>query len=1212
MKDGRLSIEQQLQIFLEDLLSYLDPSRLSASTSPRPDVSVSPPITQDNTHSIRRESLDLRGVHEVLAGLEYVVDYRIRGGRQPNLDPETCERLMRLLMLISGYRKSDKGEQLFKRKKHKQRQSTNIEADTAFGLVFSLMHEVVECGRALGSISVAEVRQSMKFHLRILDAGSTSRLESALLALFTLTKELPQFGDWRELVKAKHQQEVYAALQGAGFFDAEQQTVWRRLISEQHSAQLVALKAPQGLHADREVARVLDMFRTNIERGLDSKTVDENAAWYGPNEVARPPSKSVWRMLIGQLADFMIGILVLASIGSFAVDWPDPTTFLILLLVVIINVAIGLVQEWKASRAVESIVSAGALQSRTTRVLRDGVEQSIASASLVPGDIVLLAEGDSVPADLRLAVCTRFACIESMLTGESEAVSKSSAALRVKSRRLPLTKCTGNAFMGTMAARGNAVGIVVRIGGETGLGRISAAITSSSSGAGDERRTSELKQQLSRLARILVAIAVVLCLLVAIAGIVWGSAPSAVIKVAVSLAVSVIPEGLLAVMTVCMALSMSRLAKRHGAIVRHSTAIEQLARLDILCCDKTGTLTEGRMKVEQSWFIPPQPHSIDEFREGERVIRECAALCNNIRWSFKDGKAALGGGDTTELALLQFALQHPPLATGLSGCTRLLEIPFDSDRKMMSVVVQQQQTETTTATCMLYAKGAPEVIMERCIAHHTGLHKGLPPSVLDQSSLRSISEAQVQMSEQGLRILGLAIKYDIDPRSLPKQDDEAVPGFLEQDLVFVGLVGIADPPRQGIQQVIRDCHSLGCSVAMITGDHAETAIAIARQLGILPANTHGESPFVMRGRELDALGEEGLARMRPHPVVYARASPQNKLQIVRALQQRRGVFRLTDLPPLTSNVKQGRVVVAMTGDGVNDAPAISAADVGIAMGGPSAADICRHAASLVLPDDNVAAIPAAIREGRRAVANIAKFTAYLMACNSAEIWTVAVPVAVCNLPAPLSAINILWANIIADIPPSMALGAGEPSEEEGVRIEADLESSSPRRHAKQDVLDVDRLFLIISQGVVMAGSTLAVYFDALRRANLFSQIIFTRHAPIPDADLLAVRSEAFFVLTSLQLLIVFAFKSLDQSIFTRSPLDNVWLILSVALSFALLILGHYTPGLRDTLELQPLGLRSWAKMAIAALILLLSSELVKLFTRCRRRRAIKEPSLQRC
>lgn len=501
--------------------------------------------------------------------------------------------------------------------------------------------------------------------------------------------------------------------------------------------------------------------------------------------------------------------------------------------------------------------------------------------------------------------------------------------------------------------------------------------------------------------------------------------------------------------------------------------------------------------------------------------------------------------------------------------SRLIEIPFDSDRKMMSIVVKPSDLPSSielqgkTPIGWVLSKGAPEVLLVKC----KSFLQESSSSMLDEFFHNQVTQSVDEMSDSGLRVLALAIKPIYDQELLERikiyeQNPEAEPESLykdiEADMILVGIVGLLDPPRSGVSQSIEDCFMAGIKVCMITGDHLRTAISIASELGIYDSKDP-QRCRAMRGDDLDVLSDEAIASMNPFPVVFARVSPQNKLSIVRALQSR------------------GEIVI-MTGDGVNDAPAISKADVGIAMG-QSGTEISKDAADVILLDDNFYTILKAVHGGRLIYSNILKFLVYLLACNSAEIWTVLVA-ALLNVTVPLSAMNILWANIIADVPPSMSLGM-EPAEE-GLMLQHP-------RNIKSGVLSTRNWLLILMEGVILSGFTLAIY--------LWNYYKAVAQGSLTDDSLLELRSEAFFILTGLQLVLALFSRSTKSSVFKTGILENRYLLAAVMLSFVLLLMGHYTPGLNTWIELRPVDSAAWVHFGLAAFSLFAGTEIVKFFLR---------------
>ena len=1060
--DGQISIEHQIDIHVRDLV--------------------------DAQHN------ELLNAADVLQGLDYVLAYRLRSG-QAVLPDELALRLVNGLLLCTGARSGT-----FFRKRLTE------DAIFAMKLLRKFTESVASVGKVLSEIPRDELWRKLKPEF-YLNEGFGNDIIPLLYLLSTMNGW--DLKDLLEDIPEGFSLDDYLTTKVPTILPKEGETL-----------------PPQVLHFDRSIARVLDMYKTSTDNGLSPTQRIKHLSFYGKNDLPLLPDRTFFQMLWGQLNDFMIWLLIISSGVSLYLDFPDVTSAIVLLAVVIMNVSFGLKQEIDAARTLKSLTS---LQTPQARVIIGGESQVIPSIELVPGDLVILEEGDAVPADLRLVVCNRLFLNESLLTGESEPVSKNTELIRTRSRRLATSSCTGNAFMGTIVARGSAKGVVVRIGPKTEMGQISSLMVSGK----QEDLTSPLQKKLSVLGKVLVIIAAALCTLVLAAGLARRQPVKEIVKVSLSLAVSVIPEGLVAVLTLALATATKRLAKQ-GCIVKRFNVVETLGGMSVIASDKTGTLTLGQMRVDRVWTsegqIVLQPQDfLEKQRECFELCKRIALLCSNASIS-SEGKHI---GDPTETSLLQF---FSPTDSSSNRAALLTEhniisvIPFDSDRKIMA---------TYTSSNELLVKGAPEMVLEKC-SYYLLEPEHTP---IDELFKRNFERIQEEMSKQGQRCIALAVKKGLidNPENLD---------FAHlHDLTFVGLVGLIDPPREGVKQAVNVFKQAGIDVIMITGDHPTTAQAIANQIGI--------TGRILKGSELDALNEESLAELIPFPSVFARVTPHHKLLIVEALKRRKNV-------------------VSMTGDGVNDAPAIKRADIGIAMG-ITGTDLAKQASSLVLTDDNFCTILNAVQEGRRIRDNIVRFLVYLLACNSAEIWTVLAAVLV-GWEMPLSAVNILWANIVADIPPSLALGM-EPGEPDAME--------SPPRPLDQPILSRSNIFMIFFNGMVISAGTLLTFKLDL---SVFNQ------------DLIHSRSNSFFVLTSSQILLVLTCKSLYRSLFDGFMVTP-WMLLSLVVSFGLLIMGHYLPWFNErVLQLEPVSWRAWVGTLIVSVTLLVMSESVKMFKRRRLRK----------
>ncbi|KAJ3030919.1 UNVERIFIED_CONTAM: P-type ATPase [Siphonaria sp. JEL0065] len=1167
--DGQASIEHQIDIHVQDLIEVNDVNGFSLS--------------------------------DILEGLKYVMDYRIRGGKMKHLNAELMARLMEALLQNMGH---ESGSLMKKR--------PTVESDLAFTLFGEFLEEVEEFRRAVGTMSATDLRQSLNIHRRCQPYSTKEQREDAAAILNLLTTRFVQFEDWRELVRADEQDDAEELIKeyAPRFKDAEGAPIMPPVDED--------LFPPPALYFDKNSEKLAHMFGSDIRTGLPSAKVTLHQAHYGPNTLPAPPKPSVFKMLWAQLTDFMIIILIVAAIAEFSMGDPDPA--IVLLVVVVLNVVIGFSQEWRANRALEALLT---LSVPKATVIRDGKQEVIDSAGLVPGDLVVLEEGEAVPADLRLCEVSQLDIIEAILTGESVGTEKSIRTIRKKTRKIPLTDCKGSAFMTTVVARGRGKGIVVRIGEHTEIGRISKAIT------GTKNEETPIQKKLHSLGKWLVLLAVFLCILVIVIGIAYKRPALDMVKVGMSLAVSVIPEGLVAVVTVTMALAVGRMAKRN-AIVRKLPSVETLGSVTHICSDKTGTLTEGKMGASGLWtsdnslFVFSHPKagkdghvdvlqrvplataladvnansgsndvnlttdaacskSLNQAPTHLVVASMISALCCNATIE-KDPENESGfksTGDPTEVALVvasQIAGFSKSYFEGTVGMEKLGEYAFDSDRKIMSVLYGQSEGVSgvdhfDSESAFVLVKGAPEGVLHRCknylppvddAATASSAARGdgqsvdflakFPAATLTEEYVNYISARSEHMAAQGLRVLALAIRKvtKVDAKRIidSKKQSEA-----ESNLTFVGLIGLIDPPKAGVKESIEKCKRAGIKVIMITGDHVTTAAAIAKQLGIVDAT----NSRCMKGPELDLISEDALADLRPFPVVFARVSPDNKLKIVRALQSR-----------LYS--------VAMTGDGVNDAPAIKKADVGVAMG-IGGTEITKQAADIVLADDNFSTIIEAVQEGRQVFDNIKKFIVYLLSCNGAEIFLFLAS-ALINTDMPFTTMQILWANIIADIPPAMSLGV-EPAEKNIL--------DRPPRIPGQGVLDTTTTLVIVFQALVQSMSTLAIY-------------LLAQKGVIPDAHTLGEQqSLAFATLTTMQLVQAFLSRSVELSVFVTGVVGNPWMIGAFLGSSFCLLIGIYIPGLAHWLELEPIY-SGWEAVAVAVLIQIILVEVMKIVVREVRKR----------
>ncbi|MFM9330195.1 calcium-translocating P-type ATPase, SERCA-type [Paenibacillus mesotrionivorans] len=883
---------------------------------------------------------------------------------------------------------------------------------------------------------------------------------------------------------------------------------------------------------------VLQSLDTHPEKGLSAADAAKRLEQKGPNELTEGKTVSPITLFLNQFKDFMVLVLMGATlISGMLGEYLDAIT---IIAIIIMNGILGFIQEFRAERSLRALKE---LSAPHAKVLRGGEIEQVPAKELVPGDIILLEAGDRVPADIRWLTANNIYVEESALTGESVPVRKATEALGHPD--VPLGDQRNLGFMGTLITMGTATAAVIRTGMETEMGKIAGLIEST------EEMETPLQHRLEQLGKILIIVALALTVLVVIAGILHGQPAYAMFLAGVSLAVAAIPEGLPAIVTIALALGVQRMIKRK-AIVRKLPSVETLGCASVICSDKTGTLTQNKMTVTHLWLggklmevsgegYTPRGEIRWEGKTADvrkdqmlRRLLQSAALCNNARLIQEATAPAKGkkekgseeegewriAGDPTEGALVVLASKAGLSPASLDGLyRRVKEFPFDSDRKRMSVLLEHQGGR------LVFAKGAPDMLLDKC-SYILWEDKVIPFTGTLRQKVMAANEG---MAKSALRVLGFAYK-EIKPSEHCEDSDTA-----EQNLVFVGLSGMIDPPRREVREAISTCRKAGIKTVMITGDHQTTAEAIARQLGMLPGNG-----LVLNGTQLAAMSDEQLENRVEDIYVYARVSPEHKLRIVKALQ------------------KKGHVV-AMTGDGVNDAPAIKAADIGISMG-INGTDVSKEASALILSDDNFATIVAAIEEGRGIYENIRKFIRYLLASNVGEILTMFLAMMM-GLPLPLVPIQILWVNLVTDGLPAMALGVDQ--------AEKDLMQHKPRA-AKESIFSRRLGWKIISRGIFIGVCTLGAFWITLQTG------------PDGDADtLMKAQTVAFATLVAAQLIHVFDCRS-SRSIFHRNVFQNKALVFAVLSSLALMLAVMYIDPLQPIFKTVDLGLKEWILALVAA------------------------------
>lgn len=830
---------------------------------------------------------------------------------------------------------------------------------------------------------------------------------------------------------------------------------------------------PPPYHA-LSAGEVVARLATDPDRGLAPAEVARRRARFGANRLPGDAAPSPFVLLLRQFSDLLIVVLMAAALVAGLIG--EALDAIAILVIVVLNGLVGFVQEYRAERALKALQDMSAPQ---VDVLRDGERRRIGDADLVPGDVVLLEAGNVVPADVRLVAATGLAVDEAALTGESVAVDKDAAAALPADA--PLGDRVTLVHRGTHVTRGRAQGIVVAIGAGTELGRIAELMRAHA------RPLTPLQRRLARFSRRLTVAVAVICAVVFAAGLLRGEPALLMLLTAISLAVAAIPEALPAVVTVALGLGTKRLA-RHNALLRRLPAVETLGSVTTICCDKTGTLTENAMRAEGFWVSGHHADALPPAGAAEPPWQALGrAVCLN-----NDATAGAEGmprGDPTEVALREAAD-----AAGFTRDAVEADLPrtgewaFDAGRRRMTTL------HATAGGRLAIVKGAPEVVLPLCRDQRT-------PDAAEPLERDAWAVVAETAATAGYRLLAYA------ERTLDPAEAEPTVDAVERDMTFLGLVALADPPRDGVDDAVAACATAGIRVAMITGDHPATAVAIAARLGIAEA----DAP-VVTGAELQALREAG--QDAPDTRVFARVSPEQKLDIVTALQHR-GEF------------------VAMTGDGVNDAPALKQADIGVAMG-RKGTDVAREAADMVLLDDSFATIVAAIREGRRIYDNIRKFIKYTMTSNSGEIWTILLAPFL-GLPLPLLPIHILWINLVTDGLPGLALGV-EPAERAIMR--------RPPRRPEESVFAGGMWQHMIWVGLLIGGLSLGAMAWAYGRGS-------------PNWQTLV-----FTVLTLSQLVHALAIRSERESLFTIGWLGNPLLVGAVVLTLFLQLAVAYAPPLQ--------------------------------------------------
>ena len=800
---------------------------------------------------------------------------------------------------------------------------------------------------------------------------------------------------------------------------------------------------------------ILSKYNTSLE-GLNNTQIQKRQAEYGLNELKEKKPTPTYVLFLSQFIDILIALLLIAAIAAYAIG--DVIDACVIILAVLLNTILGFIQEYRSQKAVEMLKS---MMVKKAIVKRNNKIEEIDSKLLTIGDIVILEEGSKVPADLILIEATNLSCDESHLTGESESVKK---------------EINDKVFMDSNILSGHGLGIVEKIGMETEIGEIAEIIQ-------EEDDETPLKQKVGKLGKILSAIAIVVCIAIFVLELLQGTELVETFMTAVSLAVAAIPEGLPAVLTLTLALGMQEMAKSN-AIVKRLLSVETLGSCTIICSDKTGTLTENKMSVVESFYT----------NEDKTLL--IGKLCNNAIIS--DNKII---GDQTDSAILKHC------NSSKTELLRVDEIPFDSNRKMMTTIHRLDDGNNIILT-----KGAPEIVIDRCkYIDYDGTIE-----IINDKIKETISKKIGDMSGNALRVIGFAYKNEDDGK--------------EENLIFTGLLGLIDPPRPTAKKAVQDCINAGIDVIMITGDHEKTACSIAKKLGIL---TTGR---VITGNELSNLSDDEYLKIVKDIQVYARVKPSQKMRIVETL-------------------KKLDNIVAMTGDGVNDAPALKKASIGVAMG--NGTDVAKESADMILQDNDFTTIVKAVKEGRKIFDNIKRFVKFQVSTNVGAILTI-VGTSLLSLPIPFNPVQLLWLNIVMDGPPAQTLGM------EG--SEKDIMHRPPETG---DILTKNTLLQIFITGLVMAVGTICVYAYALS-------------TKIPTKKAMTI---AFTLFVMYQLFNAYTGKA-------NSDKSSKYLYLGILLSFILQILIIYIPQLQIVFRTTSIGILDWIIIIIVAITILISDKIM--------------------
>lgn len=868
--------------------------------------------------------------------------------------------------------------------------------------------------------------------------------------------------------------------------------------------------------------QVIDEFGVDIESGLTEEEARQRRSQYGPNKLQTHKRKSIFMMFVAQLQDVLIYVLMGAVIITMLMG--EYVDGIIIMAVILINATLGVVQEVRAGNAIEALRN---MASPKALVKRDGQTKEIDSEDVVPGDIIVLDAGRYIPADLRLFESANLQIDESALTGESVAVTKDADAI-FSEDYTPLGDRTNLAYMTTLVTYGRGTGIVVGTGTKTEVGNIARILSE------DDETKTPLEIRLDKLGKTLGIGAIIVCVVIFGISLIQGRDMAEMFLTSVSLAVASIPEGLAAIVAVVLSIGVTQMAKRN-AIIKRLPAVETLGSVNIVCSDKTGTLTQNKMTVQEVFSFTDETQKTGSKLSPEGILlAEAMVLASDA--TLENGEST---GDPTEIALLQLAddlgINRKQL---LANQPRMDELAFDSVRKMMSTLHKKD------GKYVVYAKGSIDDLVLKCnsIIERSNI---IPMTDAHKANLLKASDI---MSKKALRTLAVAFK----PLDSPLPPDQ-----FEEDLVMIGVVGMIDPPREEVKESIATAKDAGITTVMITGDHKNTAFAISKNLGIAKDISEATT-----GADINSMSQSELESHIKDYRVFARVSPEHKVNIVRAFKSRGNV-------------------VSMTGDGINDAPSLNAADIGVAMG-IEGTDVAKNASDMILADDNFSTIITAIEQGRNIYNNIKKSVIFLLSCNVGEVIAMFVAI-IAGLPVPLIAIQLLWINLVTDTLPAVALGM-DPGDK-------DVMKEKPRQ-INENFFSHGAGTRVIRAGILIGILTLVAFLLGYH---------FRGHNPlgsnIPETVHEYARSLAFMTLIACQLFYSFSFRHEHKSIFKVGFFSNKYLIGAVIVGLILQLLVLYIPFMQAAFKLQPIGLNDWLLILGLGVVPLLANELVKVFSR---------------